>query len=142
MSEDEISFPISRNTVTMRVSEEWVAMEHGFSQLGHHEPVTPTAEQIAQHARAVELVAEIESNPYVRLGGYDYELDVEPLTTERWVADETHEEWMTRWREHRATHPDEKPPRSPLDRMITGAFSRAFDHSPLLGLTNPTGDPE
>lgn len=90
---------VRKNSITMLVSEEQAAMRYGFNQRGHYEPVTPAPEQIAQHARAVEIIKEFETNPYL-WAGYDGEVDVQPLGTQRWVPDETHEEWMARWREY------------------------------------------
>ena len=109
-------------------------MEYGFHRRGHYEPLTPTPEQVAQHARASELIAELEANPYVCIGGYDSEFSVEPLQTERWVADETHEEWMARWREHRATNPNEQPPANPFHSLIadmSAALARSMDTPPI-----------
>lgn len=98
MAEATVTIP-QRMGLVQRVSEEMLASSEGFRQLGHYETVTPTPEQIAQHARAQELVREIEENPYVYIGGYDdYEVSVEPLQTRRWVFDETNEEWLERWR--------------------------------------------
>lgn len=63
----------------------------------HYDPVTPTEEQIAQHARAKAALEENEENPYIMQGREDdpHLLD---LTTERLVFDETHEEYMERLR--------------------------------------------
>lgn len=113
---DEIAF--HSNSVVISVSEQEMAMRYGFRQLYHMEPVTPTPEQVAAHARAEELLREVEENPYIFVDGYDGDLVLEPLQTERWVFDETDEEWMTSWREHRAAYPDEEPPqRSWIDQM-------------------------
>ena len=65
-------------------------------QKGHYEPVTPTEEQIAQHARAKAALEEIEENPYIEWPRMDDDIEVRPLETERWVPDETHEEYMER----------------------------------------------
>ncbi|KTS90658.1 hypothetical protein NS183_07670 [Microbacterium testaceum] len=96
------AFEPIRLAVTLPVSEEMLAEREGFSRRGHLEPVTPDPEQIALHRRAEELVAEIESNPYVDISGYDWELNVAPLPTDRWVWDESHEEYMERWRAARS----------------------------------------
>lgn len=125
----------NRNGVIIRVSEQEMAMRYGFRQLGHMEPVTPTPEQVAQHARAEELLRELDKNPYVYIGGYDTDISVEPLTTERWVADETDDEWMTRWREHRAAHPDEEPPRSPFDNIMASMLEASLAPSPTLNMS-------
>ena len=74
-------------------------MSEGFEQRGHYEPVTPTPEQVAAHKRALEIVAELQTNPYILLGMRDEDPTVDDLVTERWVPDETDEEWLTRWRE-------------------------------------------
>ena len=121
---------IQRNSVVIRVSEQEMAMHYRFRQLGHMESVTPTPEQVAQHARAVELLRELDENPYVYVGGFDYDMSVEPLETERWVPDETEEQWMTRWREHRAAHPNEEPPDTLADQMWR-TFTRP---SPIFGM--------
>lgn len=121
---DGVTFPAYKQGAVHKVSEESVALMHGFHQLGHLEPVTPSPEQVAQHARAVEIAAEVEANPYLFIDGHDGYLKVEPLVTERWVADETHEEWMERWRQHRAANPDERPAASPLEQMITAAMAK------------------
>lgn len=132
---DRIEIPMARNSVAIRVSEQEMAMHYRFRQLGHMEPVTPTPEQVAQHARAVELLREIDENPYIWLGSRDDDPYVEELTTERWVADETDEQWMARWREHRAAHPDEEPPqRSWIDQMAARMFSTAQEPSPTLNM--------
>lgn len=117
------------------ISEAQIAMEYGFRRLGHMEPVTPTPEQVAAHARAEELLREVEENPYIYVDGYDGGLVIEPLQTERWVFDETDDEWMTRWREHRAAHPDEEPPqRSWIDQMAARMFSTVQEPSPTLNM--------
>lgn len=132
---DQQELDVYRNSVVMRVSEQEMAMHYGFRQLGHREPVTPTPEQVAQHARAVELLREIDENPYVYVGGYDMDISVEPLEAERWVADETDDEWITRWREHRAAHPDEEPrQRSWIDQMAARMFSTIQEPSPTLNM--------
>lgn len=65
----------------------------------HYEPVTPTEEQIAQHARAKLALEELEENPYVSWPRMDDEIRINELATERLVFDETHEEYMARVRE-------------------------------------------
>lgn len=133
-----------RNSVTVRISEQEMAMRYGFRQLGHMEPVAPTLDQIHQHTRAVFLRAEIQTNPYLYIDGYDSDVSVLPLETERWVADETDEQWMARWREHRATHPDEEPPRSPFDNIMASMFEAADTESlPTLNMSLwRTAEPE
>ena len=132
MTDETIQFNF--NAVQIPVSEESTALRFGFHRRGHHEPVTPTPEQGAQHARAAELLAEIEANPYVRVEGYDLDFGVEPLVTERWVFDETHDEWMTRWRAWRRENPDAEPETSPLQQMVAGLFARLMERSVIADL--------
>lgn len=95
----------------------------GFLRKGHYEPVTPTPEQVEQHRRAEEVVKEIEENPYVRTMGYDWEIDVAPLETQRWVHDETEAEWLARFRAAEASGdlPESPHARTPIQKAI-------FDH--------------
>lgn len=122
---EHTNVPVRKIGHTAFISEEEMAMRHGFHRRGHAEHVTPTKEQIAQHARAVSVMAEVEANPYIRLGGYDYEFDVIPLTTERWVYDETSEEWMARWREHRAQGPGGEPKGTSLAEILFESLRRS-----------------
>lgn len=91
-----------------------------FIRKGHYEPVTPTPEQIAAHARAVDLVEEFYENPYIRVMGYDWEIDVEPLETKRWVHDETEDEWLARYEAAKAAGELTPPARTPLQQALLG----------------------
>ena len=94
--------PVQKRGFRFHVGEEMQAHLDGFPRKGHLEPVTPTPEQIAQHARAKAALKELESNPYISLGRMEDEPTLEPLKTERWVADETTEEWLERYRAAKA----------------------------------------
>lgn len=129
---DHITFPIVKHPITYRVSEEMAAVSLGFSRLGHYEPVEVTDEQKAAHARALELVEEVEDNPYVHLDGYDADLRVDDLVTERWVPDETDEEWLRRFREWRAANPDAQSKLPWPQSMLADVFAAAFDTSIVM----------
>jgi hypothetical protein len=119
---------IHRNTVTFRITEEMAAQMAGFHRRGHLEPVTPSAEQVAQHTRAAELIREVENNPFVDIT-HDG-LTLCELETERWVVDETAEEYVARWREARDTWV--RPvPLGPFRESFTRAIDRAFDRTAL-----------
>lgn len=78
--------------------EVYAAFESGApKRKSHYEPVTPTEEQVAQHARARAALEELEGNPYIMQGREDdpYLLDLE---TRCLVFDETHEEYLERLR--------------------------------------------
>lgn len=112
---------VEKHGFPMRLSVEQVTspLADGFFRKGHYEPVTPTPEQIALHARAVEAVKEMGENPYVYIGGYDWDFDVKPLETERWVHDETEEEWLARYEAAKAAGElPEKPHRTPFAQAI------------------------
>lgn len=110
---------VEKRGMKMWLSEEQEAVSSGFRRKGHYETVTPTPEQIALHARAVEAVKEIEENPYVYIGGYDWDIDVKPLETKRWVFDETNEEWLARYEAAKAAGElPEKPHRTPFAQAI------------------------
>ena len=103
------------------VTEEELLMAHmaGFEQKGHYEPVEPTVIQVAQHARAKAALEELENNPYIEILGYDWDVSLKPLETKRWVADETTEEWLARWRAHRAADPNHKPQPSVFQEALS-----------------------
>lgn len=65
----------------------------------HYEPVTPTEEQIAQHARAKAALEELEENPYIMWETREGGAYLRDLETRRLVFDEAHEEYMARVRE-------------------------------------------
>jgi hypothetical protein len=70
----------------------------GFPRKGHYVEIPLTDEDRELHARAVALYEELQSNPWIRQGGYDSELEVLPLEPEhRFIPEETHEEHMARW---------------------------------------------
>lgn len=93
---------IQKRGYRIPISEEMQAYADGFPRKGHLEPVTPTPEQVAQHARAKAALEELEVNPYISLGRMEDEPTLEPLETERWVPDETTEEWLERYRAAKA----------------------------------------
>lgn len=128
-----IKFPIYKNAVAVRISEDEMAFRYRFARRGHIEQVTPAPEDIAKHQRAKELLAELEQNPYISLDGYDADLRVTELETQRWVPDETREQWLARFREWRAANP-EAPEPDPWQSMVAAAFSRAMDRSVVAGL--------
>lgn len=89
---------IEKRGITIQLSEALMLATSGFPQKGHWEETPLTEEDRAAHARAVAAVNEVESNRWVRLEGYDYELDVRPLQPERrFVPEETGDEHMARW---------------------------------------------
>ena len=122
---DDAAISINKIASVMPISEEGLAWESGFSRRGHTERVEPTPEQVNAHQRAVELIAEAEANPYVRISGYDVDFGVEPLETERWVHDETEEQWLQRFREWREANPDAKPEPSLLRRLMAPILSES-----------------
>lgn len=115
---------IHKRGYRIAVTEEEMLAAHfsGFEQKGHYEPVTPTPEQVAQHARAKAALEELESNPYIS-HGFDDDPQLLPLKTERWVADETTEEYLERWRKERATY---TPPPSPFDNLAATMLRAAL----------------
>lgn len=89
---------LNQNAVAIRVSEDMMLMSSGFPRKGHTEVIPLTDEDRAEHARAVLAYEECMSNPWINLGGYDYEFDVRPLEPRTtFVAEETDEEHMARW---------------------------------------------
>lgn len=82
---------------TVMLSDTLMAYTSGFPQKGHRESVEPTEADRAQHDRAAAAVKEINENRYISITGYDYDIELLPLETERWVADETDEEYVARW---------------------------------------------
>lgn len=86
-----------KNAVAIRLSEEMVAHLEGFQQRGRIETVPLTEEDAAAHQRAVQALAELESNPWA---SRDYDgWQIEPLEPQaRFFPEETTEEWLARWR--------------------------------------------
>lgn len=84
----------------MRLSETEVAMADGFEQKGHleHQEWSPETRQAVKEAH--EIIKALEANPHI-----NYDLDGMPYVEEPvknvWVPEETHEEWLQRWRETR-----------------------------------------
>ncbi|WP_217182682.1 hypothetical protein [Streptomyces sp. AC495_CC817] len=62
----------------------------------HAIPVTPTEQQVAEHARAKLALEELESNSFVSWPRMDDEITIMDLPTEKVVFDETHEEFAKR----------------------------------------------
>ncbi len=64
-------------------------------KVDHVETTPPTEEDLAVHARAVELLAELERNPYYRVWD-DRAYIMGPTPTTHYVYAETVEEWRER----------------------------------------------
>lgn len=126
---------IAKNSITLRVSEDMLAHTSGFEKRGHYETVEPTPEQIAEHARATELVRELNENQYLDISGYDYDITVRPLETERWVADETDAEFIGRWKAAGSPVTGGLLPNGVLAEVVQSALTRSVDWTALLGDT-------
>lgn len=126
---------LNRNSITMRVSEDWLAHTSGFQRRGHFEPVKPTPEQVAEHKRATDLLRELNENQYLDISGYDYDITVRPLETERWVADETDAEFIARWKAAGSPVTGGLLPHGVLAEVVQSALTRGVDWTALLGDT-------
>lgn len=108
---------LNKNIFTFRVSDEMMLHQSWFPQKGHIETIPLTDEDREAHTRAVAAYEEVMSNPWIELGGYDYEFEVRPLEPRtRFVAEETDEEHMARW--IAAGRPMRNPIREALNRGI------------------------
>ncbi|MDL5351179.1 hypothetical protein [Microbacterium sp. zg-YB36] len=126
---------VQKRGYRVSVSEEMLAMMSGFPRKGHYEPVTPTPEQVAQHARAKAVLEELEVNPYLYVGRMEEDITLEPLETERWVPDETTEEWLERYRAARAAG---EPMESPFTSMANSLAQRVLAVYPPLAAVPDT----
>ncbi|MBT2484816.1 MULTISPECIES: hypothetical protein [unclassified Microbacterium] len=113
---------IEKRGFRVPVSEEFTLMLSGFERKGHWEETPLTNEDRELHARAVAAVEEVNSNPWVRLSGYDYDLDVAPLKPKRhFVPEETHEEHLARW--IAAGRPERSFARDAMQQRIAHTFA-------------------
>ena len=97
MSEDS---GIVKHSFTFHLSEEYMAAMDGFPQKGHVEKLEITEADRLAHKRARKALKELESSEWV----YADELpELLPLKREKWVPDETAEEWLARYREAKAS---------------------------------------
>lgn len=80
------------------MGEDFFLVNSGFPMKGHTVEIPLTEEDREAHARAKAAIDEVNSNDWVALDGYDYELylrTLEPRT--EFVPEETLEEWKARW---------------------------------------------
>lgn len=128
---------IQKRGYRIPISEEMQAYADGFPRKGHLEPVTPTPEQVAQHARAKAALEELEVNPYIHLGRMEDEPTLEPLVTERWVPDETAEEWLERYRAAKAAGDPMQNPISSWASTLAEQFQAVHSYGEAQVLTMP-----
>lgn len=92
---------VEKRGFVMRIPEDYFAQEAGFFQKGHTEEIPLTDDDIRAHARAKAAIEELESNPWIGLGR-DEDPWLTPLKPRKqFIPEETHEEYMARWRAHR-----------------------------------------
>ena len=82
------------------MSEEMWALVNGFKRKGHIEHDEITLEDRTQHEATRLALEVIRDSPWVDLYEFDYTL--KPLERKRWVAEETPEEYVARYREAKA----------------------------------------
>lgn len=80
------------------MGKEWLLLNSGFPQKGYWEEIPLTDEDRETYARAKAALEELETNPWV-MHGYEPD-ELWPLEPKRvFHAEETTEEWMSRWEE-------------------------------------------
>lgn len=89
-----------KQTATIHLTDMHLAAVEGFERLGHYEEIIPDDDASAKHKRAQELLGELLANEYFEWGDEDFW--IKPIETQRWVFDETFEEWLQRWRDSKS----------------------------------------